>query len=154
MEYTTAVYVERLGIPPLDVSDTTIAPHVLCPQCENIISESSGTLQAYISEAGEFGQYRAYWENGSYARRPALHTMKSLQESAQGGCHLCYLFYTTGIGSGLTESQPLDMDYSISFDPLESCMTLMGPHNRRFYSSLPFSLIKSTGTKIPNVGMR
>lgn len=159
MDNTTPVYFERPRQTSQDFSSATVALHVLCAQCKKFVNESSATLQTYISKVGTGEESEAYGgipENYVY-RTP--YTMKSLQESARSGCHLCCLFHAAYVGGDSTRTKLNRNERKTNTSELEYRIMLIGSGSditiwekgHYTYSSLRsllhFSICKITGKK-------
>lgn len=93
MEYAPIIDLEELGGQSTTDSEGALKLHLLCPKCIQVSHGISNGLQ--IHEKDWKGTCKSTRLKPSHWRHdiPIPRTIKSIQESAERGCHLCSLFY-------------------------------------------------------------
>jgi len=93
MEYAPIIGLEALGAQSATGAEGAVSLHLLCPECIQVSHGISDGLQTH--ETGWKETHKSTRLKPSHWKHqiPILRTINSIQESAEGGCHLCSLFY-------------------------------------------------------------
>ena len=135
------VNLDGLGSGPVVDADEAALLHRLCPECTRLVRWIDGHMQTdkHISKRIVFGKIQ--YGSLPIDPLPSAHTLKTLQESAESGCHMCSLFYTQRQISDEDDRLSQHLEYDLN--PLG--ISLRSPRNYDYCCFLPFPNMESRG---------